>query len=246
MTDREKADFLDGYAVIKAASRAAARERKPAPSTESARSDKSGSRVPADSAPPRQVHVRRTVRPPSYEIRCYECGYTFRLTGKAQRTFCPRCRVILDMTDYSIETEWHQPIKTTGRVRLARHAVLDGAEVVAGEIILEGAVRHGRLQALRRLEVHPGASFDLSQVSARELCIASGATLRSRRILSAEDLDIAGRLEARIRATGRVLIRSGGLLKGEITAPRLIVEEGGGLRARCTVTREPPDGAPPG
>lgn len=234
LTGRDKAEFLDGYAVIKAAARAT-KEQKPAvPPEERAASEPERNARPAD----RALHVSRTVRPPTHEIFCYECGYRFRLTGKAERTFCPRCRVILDMTDYSLETEWRQPIKTAGRIRLARHAILDGAELVAGEIILEGTVKRGRIHALRKLEIHPHARFDLTQIRARNLTVVSGAALRCRQVLEAHDLDIAGKLEGKVHATGTVVIRSGGFLRGELVSPHLVVEDGGGLKARCTIRPE--------
>jgi len=235
LPDREKAEFLDGYAVIKAARRAAGKEKEGSrPKKAERKPEPADSQRPAEGKSP-GLHIRHTVRPPTHEIICYECGYSFRLTGKAQRTFCPRCRVILDMTDYSIETVWHQPIKTCGRIRLAPHAVVENAELVAGEIILEGTVKEGRLRALRVLEIHPRARFDLSQVHTRDLRIASGAVVRSRQPVTAENIEVSGKLEGRIQATGRIIIHVGGLVKGELSGPHLVVEEGGGLRARCAI-----------
>lgn len=231
MPEREKAEFLDGYAVIKAARRAAGKEKQGVRREEADKKPETA-HCPRGAA---DLHIRHTVRPPTYQIICYECGYSFRLTGKAQRTFCPRCRVILDLTDYSIETVWHQPIKTCGRIRLASGAVLEEAELVAGEIILEGTVKDGRLRALMVLEIHPRARFDLSRVRARDLRIAQGAVVRSRQPVTAENIEVAGKLEGRIQVSGRIVIRGGGLIKGELSGPHLVVEEGGGLRARCAI-----------
>ena len=242
MLDRQKANLVDGYTALKAARRAARskghgddRPRKAA--EETADTGRSGAEKRSSG-----VHIARTVRPESHEIVCYECGYVFRLSGRAQRSFCPRCRTVLDMVDYTLETEWNEDLKTAGTIRLTREAVLVEGVLVAGDIILEGRVVGGSLRAARRLLIRPGTAFPEGRVTARVVEISPGADVKLRGRGSFENIEVAGSLKGRFQVEGLVRIRCGGLLQGEVEAARLIVEEGGGLKAKVKVVRKRGEG----
>lgn len=66
--------------------------------------------------------------------------------------------------------------------------------------------------------------------------------------ITAQDVVIAGHVEGEIRATGRVELRSGAVVLGDICATRLSIEEGATLRGGVDPSRanEPFPAAPGG
>ncbi len=48
---------------------------------------------------------------------------------------------------------------------------------------------------------------------------------------------VSGTLKGSVKATARIEITSGGRLLGDITAPTLVIEEGGFYEGRCTMER---------
>jgi cytoskeletal protein CcmA (bactofilin family) len=55
--------------------------------------------------------------------------------------------------------------------------------------------------------------------------------------ISAQDVVVAGQVEGEIRATGRVELRSGSVVVGDICATRLSIEEGATLRGGVDPSR---------
>lgn len=235
--ESRKAKVVDGYAAVQAVARATQRERPRnlvAPKQPS-------ERAPTAPGPHSDVpacRIGRTVVPPKHEVVCYECDYAFRLAGRARTTFCPRCRTVLDLIDYTIEDECSHTLKTAGTIRLARQGVLKAGLLRARDVILEGRVEGGRVQAVGRLEILPGATFPDEAVSARDLVVAPGARVELRAPARFRDVEIGGELRAELVAEGLVRIRAGGVLRGVVRGARLAVEEGGGLEAQLRI--EPP------
>lgn len=230
MTNPRKATVVDGYTVVKLVRRTVAGGDEPAPSP---------SPVPQKKPPAadgeKKLHIDHTVVPSKHPIRCYQCGYEFFLTARLPKTYCPKCRIILELTDYTIEGEWSESLKTAGMIRIAPQAVVKAGELLATDVVLEGRVEGGRVEAYRRLELGPGAVYDPSRLRAPDLRVAPGAEIRLKEQVSFRDVEILGSLDARLRASGRVTVHAGALLIGELESAHLVVEEGGGLRARVRV-----------
>ena len=220
-------NVIDGYASVQAVRRAKDRHApKPSPRP-----------VTTPAAAPKPPRPRaHTVMPDKHEIICYECGYTFPLTGRIRDTYCSKCRAQLLVKDHTIEGEWSEPVRTIGRIEIADTGVLrEGAELNARTVVVAGDVRQGTIRANDRLEIRAGAKLKPEQISARTLIIQPDGDLTLRGTLTCQDLEVAGRLTADIVAEGRVTIHPGGRLKGSLDASHLTVEEGASLVADLNI-----------
>ena len=239
MPRERKTKIVDGYTVFQAARRAEGKEDTSAPG-QAAAPEKG-----AEATPRIGSHIGRTVLPTKHDLTCYECGYAFQLTGRAQSTYCPKCRAQISLEDLRIEGESTRDVKTGATVHVAAGAVVRGGTITANDVILEGAIDGGRLRVFRWLELGPAARFDPSRADAANLRVRREARIELPAIRF-RDVEVLGDLKAVLRAEGLVSVKAGGVLGGEVYGPRLQVEEGGGLRAAVYIRkgREPIDDAP--
>jgi cytoskeletal protein CcmA (bactofilin family) len=223
-----KASVVDGFTVVRMVRHAKGGEPEPSPPP-------APKKEPAPPGGEKKSHIGHTVLPTRHAIRCYECGYEFSLTARSPKTYCPKCRTILEWKDYLIQGEWSEPVKTAGTIRVGPQGVLKAGPVIATDILIEGRLEGGDLEAFRWLEIGPGAVYDPLHMKALSLRVAAGVEMKLKGKAGFRDVDILGRLDARLQATGLVTVRAGGLLTGELEGSHLAVEEGGGLRARLKI-----------
>ncbi|MFO7870099.1 MAG: polymer-forming cytoskeletal protein [Kiritimatiellia bacterium] len=235
MARSDKVSEIDGFTSVQAARHSRKSGEKPQRAEPAANPPRRPN--PAKPAA-RPMRIGHTIVPEKHEIICYECGYAFTLTGRLQNTVCPKCHNYLEMTSHTVEGRSISTLKTIGTVEIKPDAVLDKAEITAGEILLAGNAEEGILRAFRCLELRTGAKFDVSKTNVRDLRIAAGAAVSVRKKLNCRNLTVNGRVSARITVNGIAVIKPGGLLKGEIKTSHLIVEEGGGLKAKMVVKPE--------
>lgn len=227
MPRERKTKIFDGYTVFQAARRAEDKEESPPePSTSSHEAQAAEPKIGA--------HIARTVLPTKHDITCYECGFAFQLTGRAQTTFCPRCRSEISLEDHRIAGESTVDVKTGANVHIAEGAVVRGGTITANDVVLDGELDGGRLRVFRWLELGPAARFDPACAEAAHLRVRQEATINLSEIRF-RDVEVSGALRAVLRADGLVTIKAGGVLEGELNGPRLTVEEGGGLKASVTI-----------
>ena len=229
MPKNRKVNTLDGYATIRAVARTKSTPASALP-TPVSKADATTDVPPADLPKP-GARVARTALPVKHLIECYECGYKFQMHGRATSSHCPKCRALLDLTDHTIDTEWGETIKTAGTIRLTPTGVLKGGDLIGADVIVEGIIEGGRARALHTLELGAGAIFSEKALSAPNLRIASGAEFAFKQEARYHTVDVFGTLTAKVDATGVITVKAGGLLRGDIRAERLIVEDGGGLKA---------------
>lgn len=227
--------MIDGFTSVQAVRRAAGRtgdaRKRPSHTTPPAREK---NRQEDKKTRKRAARIGHTVIPAKYEIVCYECGYTFKLSGRVYNTICPKCHKRLKTLDYTIDREWAAEIKTIGTIEIKAGGVLKGAELTARDVILAGNAEEGTI-ACRRLELCPGARFDIATVKIRDLLIRSGGNFIITRKFACKNLEVEGQLKGRIFTDGIVTIRPGGFLRGELHGQHLVVQEGGGLKAKVAV-----------
>jgi len=84
---------------------------------------------------PKKAAIGRTALPTRHAITCYSCGYSFVVTGRLDKIFCPKCREQLETGDYDIEGEWSQDVLTVGKVYVHSGSVVKGARLTANDII---------------------------------------------------------------------------------------------------------------
>jgi len=219
----KRTQVVGGFDALRAAQRAQRGE----PGQESG----TGSSAPGQIA----ARAHHTALPTKHEIMCYECGYEFKVTGRTTSTHCPKCRKHLEITDYTIEGEWTEPLRTAGKIHVLPDAVLAEVDLIATDIILEGSAKDATLQAYRWLELGPASVFSESKLQAGGLRVVQGAEITLKKVLKIRDVEVHGVLNGKLRATGVVKVCAGALLKGDVQGARLVVEEGGGLKAKIKV-----------
>jgi cytoskeletal protein CcmA (bactofilin family) len=227
-------NVIDGYTSVQAVRRSLGRghEHTPKPPPEQAP-------APIHQEKPGQadkLRIGHTSEPLKRTLVCYGCEYKFLLTGKFSRTYCPKCRQELDLTDHVIESEFDGTLKTLGRVEIRPGAVLNEARIVAGDAVLLGDALSADIQACRTIELCHGARFDLSRLRSPTIIIGRGSRIAADVPVKCENLEVEGDLKARVYSSGIVTVHSGGLLRGELHGSHLHVEEGAGLVARLFVS----------
>jgi len=229
---------VDGFTMLKAAERAKTAPRavtKPVPvPVEPARS-------PVPAAP---LAAEKTTRPSRHDIICYECGFTFFLTGALKSTYCPKCRCILDASEQKIETAWSGTLRTIGTVTISETGSVNDGEITTGNIVLAGKISGGKIKVWGKLEICPGGLFLPECISAESFVIRKGASWKSEGVLIVKNLEIAGEFEGAVKASGVVAIKSGGVLKGSLAGSHLVMEDGGGLDAMVDIRPEEPAAEP--
>ena len=244
MARRGKVQLVDGLASLRAAERFPPRERRYANQASAGESapEKSASPSPASSPSPQSAvgkGIGRTVMPTCYEITCYACKYQFVMRGRAPHTQCPKCGARLGLKDETITGAFSDELTTAGKVTLTQSAILDGGVIIANDIILEGTVKSGTLQALSSLHLSKKAVIPEESIDARHLVIQPEAVFAIKRKLQLHNVDIAGELTADIEAEGGVTIHATGHLLGELKAQHLVVHEGAGLNANLRIEAAP-------
>ncbi|MFH0953758.1 MAG: polymer-forming cytoskeletal protein [Verrucomicrobiota bacterium] len=160
------------------------------------------------------------------------------MPGSAETTSCTRCQTALDLLDHTIDAECRESLRTVGVIRVTRSGIVSSARLMATDIELAGKVVDSKLQVLRQLRIGPGADFVRGQVQAVDLRVEAGADVRLRNDAFYRNVEVLGRLDATLYATGTVAVRPGGCLAGTVYASRLVVDEGAGLMARPVVGPE--------
>ena len=176
--------------------------------------------------------------PPRQRIRCFECGYEFNLTGRMHSTYCPKCRTTLDLAGYTIDSDCAEPLKTLGTVVVTKRGIVNSTRIVANDIELHGKIKKSPSQAFGALIVHPGAEFARKDIDASDLRLAEGAEIAFKAPATYRDVEVAGKLECELYATGVVTIRAGGVFEGTIHARHLVVEDGGILLGEMNISDE--------
>jgi cytoskeletal protein CcmA (bactofilin family) len=225
-----KSNEVDGFSLVKAVRHAKAEGHEPKPAATE----------PSGSAPPPPVEktparIGRTALPSKNDIFCYNCGYTFQITGQVQTLYCAKCRTILEKKDYEVEGESTADITTTGNIRVGPQAVLKGGTLIARDVILAGRMEGGNIKAFRRVELEPGSAWVQEQIVATDLRVASGATVEWKGKVLFRNVDVYGELNVDLACSGLLSVFPGGHFRGKLQGAHLMVEEGGGLNGEFRV-----------
>lgn len=230
MAALRKPNEVDGFSLVKAVRHAKAEGHEPRPL----------SAEPAPSAPPPPVEkaparIGRTALPSKNDIFCYNCGYTFQITGQVQTLYCAKCRTILEKKDYVVEGESTADFTTTGNIKVGPTAVLKGGTLTARDVILAGRMEGGRIKAFRRIELEPGSSWVQEDITAADLRVAPGATVEWKGKVLFRNVDVMGELHVDLACSGLLSVFPGGHFRGKLQGAHLMVEEGGGLNGEFRV-----------
>ena len=234
MADK-RTKMMDGYSVVQSLAKAMQDGVLPSPGAHRHAEDLSSHPPPA-ALPKDSPHIVKTTEPTKRTIRCFKCGYEFKLSGTTKTIYCSKCREKIDLGDYVIDRPWSEEIKTGGSVIVRPSGRLEKVRILAGNVILEGDMDdESSIECTQWLELGGQARPNPRQLTMRNLRVAAGAAMRFKYKLQVHHLELFGELEADIEATGLVSIREGGHLKGTVRGAHLQVEEGGGLSARVFI-----------
>lgn len=231
----KKTKLMDGYSVVQSLAKAQHDGALPKPGAH--RPAEPASPPPPPAALPKDSpHIVKTIEPTKRTIRCFKCGYEFKLAGTTRTIYCSKCREKIDLGDYVIDRPWSEEIKTGGSVIVRPTGRLENVRIWAGNMILEGGMdENSSIECTQWLELGGAANPHPRQLAMRNLRIAAGKEMRFKYKLQVHHLELLGTLEADVEATGLVSIRAGGHLKGAVRGAHLQVEEGGGLSARAFI-----------
>lgn len=176
----------------------------------------------------------RTAVPPKYNIKCYECGFSFIHTGILRDTLCPKCHVMLDASHHKIDSKCPNTLKTIGIVEL-NIPCPSGTRIVAGDLLLTADATSAQIHVQRKLEVCQGGNFFVANTSADHIIIRHGTHLLLNGVLKCNILNVHGTIEGELKSDGLVIIESGGLIIGTLTATHISVKDGGGLQAKVSI-----------
>ncbi|MDI6775448.1 MAG: polymer-forming cytoskeletal protein [Verrucomicrobiota bacterium] len=235
--------MIDGFTSVQMVRRAAKRNRNGAPVP---RDDAEATPAAEPFAGKIGAKVTQTALPDRYDIVCYECGYAFVLTGHLRRTICPKCRAQLEAGATVAAKEYSGAARTIGTVHVKPAGVLKDAVVTARILIVEGDATGGTLRC-QQLQIGKGGRLALDRTTFRDLLIAGTAEFKPDAPVKCRALEVKGTIDADILAE-RVIVRAGGLASGNLRAERLVVDDGGGLKATVCAgkkTETEPNGEKP-
>lgn len=106
---------------------------------------------------------------------------------------------------------------TEGATVIGKAMKIDGEVSGSGELLVDGEV-----------------DGTITLTSAR-LTVRAGGHVRAS--ITAQDVVVLGNVEGEIRATGRVELRAGSVVIGNVHSPRLSMEEGASLRGGVDPTK---------
>ncbi len=239
MTRVNKPKVIDGYSSIQAL-------RQGGHLSQEAKTRPSSTKLPEPPPKKKDGSIEKpagrfgsTIIPDKYEIVCYQCGYSFLLTGQLRKTFCPKCREELKIKDYIIDAEWSGTIKTIGTVDIKSGGSLKNANITAGRLIIDGdAGVNSVINASRILELGPNAKFDMSNISMTDLLIREGSKASIQQEISCRNLVVEGCLNIKTVNCEHAVLKKNGYLDGKLTAGSLTVEEGCGMNAELHIERK--------
>ncbi len=232
MPGTDKHGMIDGFSSVQAARRAAEREH---PNVPAPLPDEKPMPPPESADTPRAQRLAHTALPTKHHIVCYSCTYTFTLTGRLEKVYCPKCRELLECGDLDVRGPWTRDVKTVGRVTIQPDAVLTRGTIIATDIVVSGDARKADLRPTRRIELAMAAVIRPAQLENRDVYIRPEAKLAFDAPLRCRAIEVAGEVTATLEPAGCITIRAGGLVRGAIKAAHLVVEDGGGLAAHLDI-----------
>jgi len=233
---KKRPNVIDGFASVQAVRRAGKRSAtartRPSRTKLPVLEEDGKARAAGKAKETGGARIGQTAMPQKHDIVCYECAYTFVLSGKIGNTICPKCHKALNVGDHKIAKKAKLTVKTIGSVEVTPEGELSaGSSIVARRVVIAGNVSQAAIECTGKVELCQGAELDVKKISFKDLLVRPGSKITITRKLKCRDLEVLGDLDANINVTGTATVKAGGTLRGEISTPHLVVEDGGGLNA---------------
>jgi cytoskeletal protein CcmA (bactofilin family) len=171
--------------------------------------------------------------PESKRISCPDCHTELEVPIKAKSTMCKRCSNHIDLQDYEIATTISKNFKTLGQFTITPKGLVFNTETFAGDAIIKGRF-HGKLVAYRSLTLYSTASIE-GTFTADLLIIPKNNHFFWKERIRVGSAQIEGELNGNLHAEGTVILKSTGILFGDVEARHLKVEEGAVVVAKTRI-----------
>jgi len=181
--------------------------------------------------------IAHTTLPQKHNIVCYECGFSFTITGRLKDTICPKCHIMLEARDLLIETNWRGTIKSIGTVTIREGAILSDSLIISRNLALCVPIKKTEIIATNIIELDSGADFIDCKLKLANVCIKTNANLTITQKITCENMYIHGFFDGKVNVSNLVVIKETGCFQGELNSRRLIVEIGGKLIGNISIKR---------
>ena len=159
------------------------------------------------------------------DIACLSCGHPQQVSSVAQSSLCPGCGSYIDLRPFRITGPYGRSIQTQGEVVIAAKGDVSSARVICRDAVIEGQVR-GVFVGTGVVRVKTRGKI-LGTIDGRNVVIDRRGDVEFVRPLKAHNIEINGKISARILCESRVTINKGGILEGTVYAKAINIETGG-------------------
>ena len=203
----------------------------PVPRTSSAPSGKIRRPAPA---PPWTLPAAAERRPaPTREVECFSCRKNTSVPVTAVSARCGHCSAYIKLDDVILHCRTHRTkVQTCGSVTVQANADLKGLNIECRDLVLYGRASGDFLcRGVCKIKTDQHIS---GSISARRLVVEKKTTVLVTGAIQVENIWIQGSLEGTLTADETVTIHRHAKFLGDITARRLIIEEGGAHQGSFT------------
>jgi cytoskeletal protein CcmA (bactofilin family) len=158
-------------------------------------------------------------------VACFSCGAKQQTSTEAQSTSCPSCGSYIDLRDFKIAGSFGRSIQTQGEVIITPKGDVTSGKIACGSAFVEGKMR-GMLVCTGTVRVKVKGRF-LGGVETQKLIVEKKSDVEFARPIKAQNLEIHGKVSARVMCDGQVTINKGATLEGTVYAKAISVEKGG-------------------
>jgi len=161
---------------------------------------------------------------PTREITCLNCHHSYKVSGDAQSSQCPRCSTYISLLDYTITEVRQRRIQTRGDVTIQKGGSISGVPIQCHNLIVLGEFS-GSVDCSGSLIIRNHGKI-LGKVRCRELRVEKGARVEFLNPVMAQTAYIDGIVTGQIECTGSVTLEKRTHLTGSVKTSSLIVKPG--------------------
>ena len=163
---------------------------------------------------------------PAREVECFSCRKITSVPATAVSARCGHCSAYIKLDDVILHSRTHRTkVQTCGSVTVQANADLKGLNIECRDLVLYGRASGDFLcRGVCKIKTDQHIS---GSISARRMVVEKKTTVLVTGTIRVENIWIQGSLEGTLRADETVTIHRHAKFLGDITARRLIIEEGG-------------------
>ena len=173
------------------------------------------------------------------DVTCFGCGTKQQVSSEVQSTSCTHCGSYMDLREFKIAGPFGRSIQTHGQVVVTPKGDVASSRIACGSALIEGKVK-GSIICTGNIQVRFRGKF-LGSVETEKLQVEKRSDVEFVRPIKAREVEINGKVTARILCEGRVTIGKSGQLDGTIHAKSIAVEKGGIFTGELRITPDPGD-----